>query len=93
MSRTPLTDAAIEVDCVGDDFSPLKEFCRELERENNRLDACLNNLLREGLAQRDELTEVLRDILRIAKAASIGITGNAKRIERAEIALANHKSP
>ena len=40
------------------------------------------------LKQRDELAAALRDVLRIAKAASIGVTGNAKRIESAEAALA-----
>lgn len=30
--ETPETDAVIETDCVGDDFSPLKEHARSLER-------------------------------------------------------------
>ena len=42
----------------------------------------------ECAEQRDELAAALRDVLRIAKAASIGVTGNARRIERAEVALA-----
>jgi hypothetical protein len=40
------------------------------------------------IAAAPELLEALRDVLRIAKAASIGVTGNAKRIERAESAIA-----
>ena len=39
-------------------------------------------------AQIDELVAALRDILRIAKAASIGVSGNAPRIARAEAAIA-----
>ena len=35
-----------------------------------------------------ELLDALRDVLRIAKAASIGIAGNAPRIARAEAAIA-----
>jgi hypothetical protein len=36
----------------------------------------------------DELVAALRDVLRIARAASIGITGNQPRLERARVALA-----
>ncbi len=35
-----------------------------------------------------DLLEALVDVLRIAKAASIGVSGNAKRIARAEAAIA-----
>jgi hypothetical protein len=36
----------------------------------------------------DELVAALRDVLRIATAASNGITGNQPRLERARVALA-----
>jgi hypothetical protein len=39
--------------------------------------------------QRDELLAALKDILRIATAASIGITGNQPRLERARAAIAS----
>ena len=32
-TSTPRTDAILQVDCVGDDFSPLIEHARTLERE------------------------------------------------------------
>lgn len=35
MSNTPRTDACIQVDCVGDDHSPLIEHAKGLERELN----------------------------------------------------------
>lgn len=40
------------------------------------------------IAAAPDLLEALKDVLRIAKAASIGVTGNAKRIERADAAIA-----
>ena len=46
---------------------------------------------RQLVEERAELLEVLCDVLRIAKAASIGVTGNAKRIARADAAIAKTK--
>ncbi|MDE1907619.1 MAG: hypothetical protein KGH75_14330, partial [Rhodospirillales bacterium] len=39
------------------------------------------------IASAPELLDALRDVLRIAKAASIGVTGNAPRIARAKAAI------
>jgi hypothetical protein len=40
-------------------------------------------------ASTTDLLADLRGLVRIAKAASVGVTGNAARIERAERAIAN----
>lgn len=42
----------------------------------------------EAKRQRDELRAALKDVLRIATAASIGVTGNQPRLENARAALA-----
>lgn len=39
-------------------------------------------------SENQELLAALKDVLRIAKAASIGVSGNAPRIARAEAAIA-----
>jgi hypothetical protein len=41
----------------------------------------------EEFIVKEQLVEALRDVLRIAEAASIGVTGNAKRLERARAAI------
>ena len=40
-TSTPRTDAILQVDCVGDDFSPLIEHARTLERELAAANAAL----------------------------------------------------
>lgn len=54
----------------------------------DRVAACVNAC--EGINPEavPELLATLKDVLRIAKAASIGVTGNAARIQRAEAAIA-----
>lgn len=78
-------------------------YMREIKREAyliaedeanaRRIVACVNacegiptEALESGAVR--ELLEALADVLRIAKAASIGVTGNGPRIARAEAAIA-----
>jgi hypothetical protein len=62
---------------------------------NSRLNKDAAELLANArlIAASTELLEALRDVLRIATAASIGVSGNAPRLERARAAIAKASQP
>ena len=86
----PFTDDSPDPSADTDTQRIARAYGRTLaEAEANAafiVEAC-NNYERV-CAERDALAEALKDVLRIATAASHGVTGNAPRLERARAALA-----